>query len=187
MAPIRIIIGIIVALFLLTGCGEQNMKTTNKIATVETTLGTFKIELASDKAPLTTQNFIDLTAKGFYEGTKFHRIIKKFMIQGGDPLTKEDSKKQLWGTGGPGYEIEDEFDSSLSNVRGTISMANHGPDTGGSQFFINVVDNTYLDNRHTVFGHIVEGMNIIDKIGTTPTDRSDRPLEAVVIKKVRVE
>jgi len=133
----------------------------------------------------TSQNFIQLVEKGFYDGIKFHRVIEDFMIQGGDPLTKDDSKKGLWGTGGPGYTIKDEF-KGYSNSRGTISMANAGPNTGGSQFFINLVDNDYLDNRHPVFGEVVEGMDIVDKISRVETDRNDMPVEDVIILKARL-
>src|SRR3989338_3215885 len=129
-----LIITLMVVLLFLVSCGGQAMKT----ATFETSMGTFTIEL-SDKTPITTSNFVDLASKGFYDGTKFHRIIPDFMLQGGDPLSKNNALKSRWGTGGPGYEIKDEFDPSLRNVRGTIAMANHGPNTGGSQFFINVV------------------------------------------------
>jgi len=128
----------------------------------------------------TSQNFIQLVEQGFYDGIKFHRVIEGFMIQGGDPLTKDDSKKELWGTGGPGYTIKDEF-KEYSNLRGTISMANAGPNTGGSQFFINLVDNEYLDNKHPVFGEVIEGMKIIDEISRVETDRNDRPIEDIII------
>lgn len=158
-----------------------------KTAVLETNLGTVEIELFTDKTPETTQNFITLAEKGFFDGTKFHRVIAGFMIQGGDPLSKDDSQKYLWGTGGPGYEIKDEFVKDLSNVRGTISMANHGPNTGGSQFFINVVDNTFLDFKHAVFGKVTKGMDIVDKIGNADTDSQDKPLDDVVVAKVTIK
>jgi len=129
-------IGLLVLLLFLTSCGGSTMK--NKTAVFETTMGTFKLELFEDKMPITTKNFMDLAQKGFYDNTKFHRVIAGFMVQGGDPLSKDNSKKKYWGTGGPGYEIKDEFVKGVSNARGTIAMANHGPNTGGSQFFINV-------------------------------------------------
>lgn len=158
-----------------------------KTAVLETNVGTIKIELFTEKAPETTKNFIKLAEKGFFDGTKFHRVIAEFMIQGGDPLSKDESKKYLWGTGGPGYEIKDEFGKDLSNVRGTISMANHGPDTGGSQFFINLVDNTFLDFKHAVFGRVTEGMDIVDTIENVDTDSQDKPLDDVIVNKVTIK
>ncbi|NQV91158.1 peptidylprolyl isomerase, partial [Candidatus Woesearchaeota archaeon] len=104
-----------------------------KTATFDTTLGTFKLELFTDSMPITTKNFIDLAEKGFYDGTRFHRVISGFMVQGGDPLSKDKSKVSMWGTGDPGYKIKDEFTNANKNNRGTISMANAGPNTGGSQ------------------------------------------------------
>ncbi len=159
----------------------------NRTAVFETNLGKFEIELFEDKMPITTKNFIDLAQKGFYDNTKFHRVIDNFMIQGGDPLSKDDSKKSRWGTGDPGYKIKDEFDEELSNMRGTIAMANAGPNTGGSQFFINVVNNDFLDGKHPVFGKVVEGMDVIDEIVSVETDEQDRPVEDVVVERVRIE
>ena len=168
---------------LLISCGGNTMK--NKTATFETSLGTFTLELFEDKVPTTTKNFIDLAQKGFYDGTRFHRVISEFMIQGGDPLTKDTSKSRMWGTGGPGYEIKDEF-ARLSNVKYTIAMANHGPNTGGSQFFINTVDNTFLDSKHPVFGRVISGMDVVDKIEATETDSGDKPVKDVVVRKVTI-
>ncbi len=159
----------------------------NRTAVFETNQGIFTIELFDDTMPITTKNFIDLAEKGFYDNTKFHRVIEGFMVQGGDPLTKDNSQKKLWGTGGPGYEIKDEFEKELSNVRGTIAMANHGPNTGGSQFFINVAGNTFLDGKHPVFGKVVEGMEVVDEIVAVEADRQDRPVRDVVVKKVSVQ
>ncbi|MBI2146095.1 peptidylprolyl isomerase [Candidatus Woesearchaeota archaeon] len=166
---------------LLVACSKSTAT-----AVIETSAGTFTLEL-SDKTPRTTQNFIDLVNKGFYDGTTFHRVIPEFMIQGGDPLTRDPAQKFRWGTGGPGYEIEDEFSPELNNVRGTISMANHGPNTGGSQFFINVVDNTYLDNKHAVFGTVFSGMDVVDKISLVSTDAQNRPLEDVTVLSVKIK
>ena len=157
-----------------------------KTVTLETSMGTFTVEL-SDQTPITTKNFVDLASKGFYDGTKFHRVIPDFMIQGGDPLTEDNAMKSRWGTGGPGYEIVDEFDPSLRNVRGTLAMANHGPNTGGSQFFINVVDNAHLNNKHTVFGTVTAGMDVVDKISNLATAGGDKPIEEVVVIKVTVK
>lgn len=186
------VVGIVIMLLFLLGCGGNNME--NRKAVFETNLGTFTIELFEDKMPVTTNNFIDLAEKGFYDGTRFHRVIKSFMNQGGDPLSKDLSQQARWGTGGPGYAIEDEFHDDLSNVRGTIAMANAGPNSGGSQFFINVVDNTFLDHnkqppssKHPVFGKVVDGMDIIDKINGVQTASGDKPVEEILVVKVRIE
>ena len=170
---------------LLTSCGGSTMK--NRTAVFETSKGTFRLELFESQMPITTKNFIDLAQKGFYDNTKFHRVIEGFMVQGGDPLTKDNSKKKMWGTGDPGYKIKDEFAKGLSNVRGTIAMANAGPNTGGSQFFINVVDNTFLDSKHPVFGKVVEGMDVVDEIVGVETDSQDKPAQDVMVKKITIE
>ena len=159
----------------------------NRTAVFETNMGTFELELFESQMPITTKNFIDLAEKGFYDNTRFHRVIEGFMVQGGDPLSKDDSKKARWGTGDPGYKIKDEFAKGLSNVRGTIAMANAGPNTGGSQFFINVVDNTFLDGKHPVFGKVVEGMEVVDEIVSVETDGQDKPVESVIVKKVTIK
>lgn len=181
-----ILILLVVAVVIVTGYLRGNDIMKNNVAIIETNQGTIKIELFQDTMPLTTKNFIGLVDKGFYDGTRFHRVIPQFMIQGGDPLTKDLNKKRMWGTGGPGYEIKDEFVKGLSNVRGTISMANHGPNTGGSQFFINVVDNTFLDGKHPVFGKVVEGMDVADKISLVKRDGQDQPVQDVVVKSVKI-
>lgn len=166
----------------------------NPIAEVVTNLGTFELELFEDTMPITAGNFIKLTTEGFYDGIKFHRIIDGFMIQGGDPLTKTDDASR-YGTGGPGYSIPDEHIAGefLTNVRGTISMANSGPNSGGSQFFINTADNTNLDfdkepltSKHPVFGRIVSGMDVIDAISVVETNQRDLPIEPVVMKSVKI-
>lgn len=168
------------------------IKMTGKVAgnegtrvTLKTNMGDIVILLRSDM-PITAGNFEELASKGYFDGTVFHRIIEGFMIQGGDPLSKDLSKKNMWGTGGPGYDIKDEFKGIQKNNRGTISMANAGPNTGGSQFFINLVNNNFLDGKHPVFGEVVEGMDIVDKIGQVDTDSSDRPLKEVKILKVTI-
>ena len=152
-------------------------KTSTKVL-LETTMGDITIELAEDM-PITTGNFEKLVKEGFYDGVIFHRIISGFMIQGGDPTGT--------GMGGPGYKIKDEFTDSNSNARGTLSMANAGPNTGGSQFFINLADNNFLDSKHPVFGKVIEGMDIIDKMGKVKTDPSDRPLEEIKIIKAEIK
>jgi len=131
-----------------------------------------------DNMPITASNFKTLVEKGFYDGTIFHRVIDGFMIQGGDPTGT--------GTGGPGYAIKDEFTDHNKNDRGTIAMANAGPNTGGSQFFINRVDNNYLDKMHPVFGKVVEGMNVVDAIGRIKTNAQDRPMSVVKITAAKV-
>lgn len=157
----------------------------NRKAVFETTKGRFTIELFEDKAPLTTENFIKLVNKGFYNGLIFHRVIPQFMIQGGCP--------EGTGAGGPGYTINDEFHKELSNVRGTIAMANRGPHTGGSQWFINVIDNCYLDfdkkpysSAHPVFGKVTEGMEIVDAISQVKTGHNDKPAQDVIINTITI-
>jgi peptidylprolyl isomerase len=152
-------------------------------ATLHTTKGDITIEF-SDATPNTVANFIKLAQAGFYNGTKFHRVIKGFMIQGGDPLTKDDSMMARWGTGGPGYQFADEIGASNQNNIGTIAMANSGPNTNGSQFFINVAGNNFLDTKHTVFGKVVAGMDVVTAIENTPTVPGDRPQTAMVITSV---
>jgi len=151
---------------------------TGKIVRLETNLGTIAIALAPDM-PITAGNFETLVQKGYYNGVIFHRVISGFMIQGGDPTGT--------GRGGPGYAIKDEFSPGNKNDRGTISMANAGPNTGGSQFFINLIDNNFLDGKHPVFGKVVEGMDVVDKIGKTKTGHGDRPTKDVVIVKAIME
>lgn len=144
---------------------------------LETNVGDITIKLYDDM-PITAGNFRELVEKGFYDGVIFHRVIGGFMIQGGDPTGT--------GRGGPGYTIKDEFTDHNRNSRGTISMANAGPNTGGSQFFISLVDNNHLDKMHPVFGEVVDGMDVMDAIGKVKIGPGDRPLEDVVIIKARV-
>jgi len=145
-------------------------------ALIETNFGNIKIKLLSEIAPETVRNFITLTKSSFYDGTLFHRVIPKFMIQGGDPNTKE-SDKSVWGQGGPGYNLKAEF-NSRSHLRGIVSMARStDPDSAGSQFFIVTSDSTFLDRQYTVFAEVVEGLEIADKIVNLPRDGNDCPLE----------
>lgn len=155
-------------------------------ATLHTSKGDITIEFLPQQAPNTVANFVKLAQEGFYDGTKFHRVIRDFMIQGGDPLTKDDSQMQFWGTGGPGYRFADEISLSNRNDIGTISMANAGPNTNGSQFFINVSDNNFLDGKHTVFGRVSAGMPVVTEIERVAVNTSDRPIDAVVIEKITV-
>lgn len=169
--------------------------TMNPVAVLETTMGVIKLELFKDTMPITAGNFEKLVNEGFYDGIKFHRVIEGFMIQGGDPITKTDEVMR-YGTGGPGYAIADEHivGDLLTNTRGTISMANSGPNSGGSQFFINLADNTNLDfnkqplsSKHPVFGRVVEGMDIVDAIGVAETNDRDLPVTPIVITKATIE
>lgn len=153
-----------------------------KKVTIKTNLGNIEIELFTDKAPLTVNNFLKLAESDFYNNTKFHRVIKGFMIQGGDPISKDDSLKERWGTGGPGYAFKDEMNDEAM-VRGVVAMANAGPDTNGSQFFIITAKETpWLSGKHTPFGRVVGGMNVVDTIENLKTDSADRPMEAVIIE-----
>ncbi len=169
-----------------------NTNNMNPIAAVTTNYGVIEIELFDEAMPITAGNFMKLAREGFYDQTKFHRVIDGFMIQGGDPLTKTDETLR-YGTGGPGYSIPDEHiaGEKLTNVRGTISMANSGPESGGSQFFINLADNTNLDfnqaplsSKHPVFGQVVGGMDVVETIGKVSTGPSDQPIEPVVVESV---
>ncbi len=211
----KIIIGLTLGIIIILGLlmwfrpVDENQLTTdktmnnqdgeNKIAVFTTNLGEFEIELFTKKMPITAGNFITLAENGFYDGVRFHRVIPDFMIQAGDPLTKsEPDNIAIHGTGGPGYSIEDEFVAGLSNARGTISMANSGqPNSGGSQFFINLADNTFLDfdkeplqSKHPVFGQVISGMEVVDQISsvaTRPDGEGSYPAEPVVIEKMEIK
>ncbi len=179
---------------------ESEQKTTFKEtsemnAIIETSMGTIKIKLLPENAPLTVENFVELaegtkefidpqtgkkTKKKYYDGLIFHRVIPEFMIQGGDPTGT--------GRGGPGYKFQDEIDPSLKfDKPGILAMANAGPNTNGSQFFITEVATPWLNGNHTIFGHVTEGLDIIKKIARTEVDFSDKPIEPVVIKSVKIE
>ena len=154
-------------------------------AIVNTNLGNIQFELLSDIAPETVRNFIKLAKSGFYDGTLFHRVIPKFMIQGGDPNTKE-SDKSTWGTGGHGYNMKAEF-NSRSHLRGIVSMARaNDPDSAGSQFFIVTSDSTFLDKQYTVFGEVVDGMEVADKIVNLPRDGNDCPKQEAKMLEVTI-
>ncbi|MDH3603915.1 MAG: peptidylprolyl isomerase [Candidatus Tectomicrobia bacterium] len=151
----------------------------NRHAHFVTSQGDFRLELFEDKAPITTGNFIQLAESGFYNGLIFHRVIGGFMIQGGCP--------QGSGMGGPGHQIEDEFHPELKHSSpGILSMANAGPNTGGSQFFITLAPTPHLDNRHAIFGQIVEGMDVVSAIGKVQTGAQDRPVDEVVMQSVTI-
>lgn len=172
----------------------NDVGTTSRVV-LQTNRGDITLELFTETMPITTGNFLKLAREDFYDGIKFHRVIEGFMIQAGDPLTRDDSAQARWGSGGPGYTIEDEFVEGLSNLRGTIAMANTGrPDSGGSQFFINVADNTNLDfnkqplqSKHPVFGRVVEGMDVVDEIAQSETGPRDVPQEPVIIEDIVIE
>jgi cyclophilin family peptidyl-prolyl cis-trans isomerase len=152
----------------------------NRIAQVQTNQGAFSIELFEDKAPKTAQNFIDLAEKGFYDGIVFHRVISGFMIQGGCPSGT--------GTGGPGYNIPDEFHPELKHTEeGILSMANAGPNTGGSQFFITLDATSWLDGKHAIFGKVVDGLDVVRTIGGTATGPGDRPMQEVLMESVKIQ
>lgn len=162
-----------------------SMSKAQTAVTFYTSMGIFVVEIYDHKVPITGNNFIDLVEAKFYDNVIFHRVIDGFMIQGGDPTGT--------GSGGPGYTIPDEFDSTLSNLQKTISMANSGPNTGGSQLFINLVDNTYLDfnkpplsSAHAVFGMVIENFSVVQAIGHVATDGNDRPLTDVVMDSLRL-
>jgi peptidylprolyl isomerase len=197
------IISILVSLFLVTGCVRNadevnlteealtdntltNINTEminenpqpNKTIVMKTNKGDITIELFNETMPITANNFLRLAQEDFYDGVIFHRVIPEFMIQGGDP--------DGLGTGGPGYSIPDEFTDNNKNDKGTLSMANSGPDTGGSQFFINLVDNNYLDDKHPVFGKVIGGIEVVEAIGNVETGPNDKPLENVIIEDIVV-
>ena len=161
-------------------CAEEGETPRRPVAVFNTNMGQFQAELYTDLAPVTAGNFIDLARRGFYNGVIFHRVIDRFMIQGGDPTGT--------GTGGPGYKIKDEFGPGLAHdAPGVLSMANAGPNTGGSQFFITLVPTPWLDGKHAIFGRIVEGMDVVEAIGHVETAQGDRPVKDVVMQSVVVE
>jgi len=181
---IFIIVVLVVLFTLFVMKMVDNIVPENVRVKLETNHGDIVIELYGDM-PVTAGNFEKLVEEGFYDGVIFHRVIPNFMIQGGDPTGT--------GMGGPGYKIDDEFVAGHSNVRGTISMANSGPNSGGSQFFINLVDNSFLDynkepltSKHPVFGEVVEGIDVVDVIAGVAVGNGDRPVEDVVIVKASV-
>ena len=147
----------------------------NEIAVIKTTEGEMVLEFWPDVAPKTVENFKALARKGFYDGTCFHRVIKGFMIQGGDPLTKDPSRESQWGTGGPGHKVKAEF-NERHHDRGVLSMARSAhPDSAGSQFFICLGRVPHLDGQYTAFGKVTKGIEVVDKIAAVKCDRSDRP------------
>ncbi len=173
-------------MFIIAGCVNSKNNNTgeetkmNRHAIIETSMGTVEAELYEDKAPNTTANFIKLSQSGYYNNVTFHRVIPNFMVQTGDP--KGD------GTGGPGYMIKDEFGPGLKhNQSGRLSMANAGPNTGGSQFFITTVPTPWLDGKHAIFGQVVKGQDIVDKISMVQRNSQDRPSTPILIKKITIQ
>ncbi|MEK6864677.1 MAG: peptidylprolyl isomerase [Nanoarchaeota archaeon] len=174
---------LVLALLALSGCAITGKSTTedtmNAKVMLETSMGNIKIQLFNDKVPVTAGNFQKLVTDGFYNGVIFHRVIPDFMIQGGDPTGT--------GMGGPGYRIQDEFVSSLRHTKaGILSMANSGPNTGGSQFFITLAPTPWLDGKHAIFGEVIEGMDVVEEIGAVSRGAQDRPKTDIVIKKAYV-
>jgi peptidyl-prolyl cis-trans isomerase B (cyclophilin B) len=161
----------------------------NEVALIKTTEGDMVIEFWPDVAPNTVENFKKLAKQGFYNGTAFHRIIKGFMIQGGDPLTKDPAQEARWGTGGPGYQIKAEFNSH-SHQRGVISMArSNDPDSAGSQFFICLGDASFLDGKYTAFGKLIKGDDVLGKIGDTPVAKGgegSKPIKRIEVKSIEI-
>jgi len=190
---------LVLSLGITTGCGDDKTATNAPkpaptvvvekkpdVAVIKTTMGDMVIEFWPDVAPKTVENFTTLAKKGFYDGTAFHRVIKGFMIQGGDPLTKDTTKEDQWGSGGPGYTIKAEF-NDRSHDRGVISMARTSdPDSAGSQFFICHGSPHQLDHQYTTFGKLIKGDDVLEKIATTPTHPPDRPDTRVGIISIKI-
>ncbi len=165
---------------------ENPMNTSNEVAVIKTSEGDMVAEFWPDVAPKTVENFKKLARQGFYDGTAFHRIIKGFMIQGGDPLTKDESKRASWGMGDPGYKIAAEFNEK-SHRRGVLSMArSNDPNSAGSQFFICHGDPTFLDRQYTAFGKLIKGDEVLEKIATTKTGPGDRPLKRINVESIKI-
>jgi peptidyl-prolyl cis-trans isomerase B (cyclophilin B) len=169
---------------------KETQPVTNKevkeLAIIKTSAGEMVVEFWPEVAPKTVENFKKLARTNFYDGTAFHRVIKGFMIQGGDPLTKDASKEAAWGTGDPGYKIKAEF-NERSHTRGVLSMArSQSPDSAGSQFFICHGDPTFLDRQYTTFGKVIKGDDVLEKIGTTKTHPPDRPDVVQRVESIRI-
>ena len=165
---------------------EKSAVSTKEVAVIKTTEGEMVIEFWTDVAPNTVENFKKLAKKGFYDGTCFHRVIKDFMIQGGDPNTKDPSKEASWGMGDPGYKIKAEF-NERHHDRGVISMArSNDPDSAGSQFFICHGNPRFLDRQYTAFGKLIKGDDVLEKIGTTATHPPDRPNKRMGVESIKI-
>ena len=165
---------------------KMETNTVGTLVVMHTTMGDITVKLYTNDSPKTVANFTKLASEGFYSGVKFHRVIKDFMIQTGDPLSKDDSQTNRWGQGGPGYAFADEFNTHKL-VHGSLAMANSGPNSNGSQFFIVTSDATpWLDGKHTNFGEVTVGMDVVMKINGTPTLPGDRPVTPVIINSMEV-
>jgi peptidyl-prolyl cis-trans isomerase B (cyclophilin B) len=165
---------------------KEGKMSDKEVAVIKTSEGEMVIEFWPDVAPKTVENFKTLANKGFYDGTAFHRVIKGFMIQGGDPLTKDAAKEPMWGTGDPGYKIKAEF-NDRHHDRGVISMArSNDPDSAGSQFFICHGSPRFLDKQYTAFGKLIKGDDVLEKIATTPTHTPDRPNKRVTVESIKI-
>ena len=176
----------ILALTLAVTLSVRTFAADDEVAVVKTNMGTMVLEFWADVAPKHVENFKTLAKKGFYDGTAFHRVIKDFMIQGGDPLTKDDAQAARWGTGDPGYKIKAEFNAK-KHVRGVLSMArSQDPDSAGSQFFICHGSPSFLDGKYTAFGKLISGDDVLEKIATTETAPGDRPVKKVVVESVKI-
>ncbi|MBU1099853.1 MAG: peptidylprolyl isomerase [Bacteroidetes bacterium] len=184
-----------ITLIILVGCQSKNEQpetsTAKKgakmdemvVATMQTNMGNIEIELFEKETPKTVENFIGLSEKGYYEGVIFHRVIENFMIQGGDPTGTGMGGASFWGG-----KFNDEFDPTLKHdVPGVLSMANAGPNTNGSQFFITLVPTPWLDGKHTVFGKVINGLDVVLKIGNVETAGADKPVDDIVIEKITIE
>lgn len=176
-----------------TDTGDNNIVNTDakQVAVIKTTEGEMVVEFWPDVAPKTVENFQKLAREGFYDGTAFHRIVKNFMIQGGDPLTKDPSQESYWGTGGPGHKIKAEF-NDRPHVRGVLSMArSQHPDSAGSQFFVCLADARFLDKQYTAFGKVIKGDDVLGKIGETPTTfggggEKSRPTKRIGVESIKI-
>ena len=165
--------------------GLENLAEQFDSAVIKTNLGDITVKFYAQESPITVNNFLNLAKSGFYNGTKFHRVIKDFMIQGGDPLSKDDDWSND-GTGGPGYQFQDEFNQHKL-VKGSLAMANSGANTNGSQFFIVTAEATsWLDGKHTNFGQVTGGLDIVDKIGKVKVNENDHPTEDVIINSIEL-
>jgi len=188
------VLAIVVLIILIVGgyfIFMEIPKIQKRIVTIETSMGTIKFETYDADAPKTVQNFITLAQKGFYNNLTFHRIVKEFVIQGGDPNCNPSTSSGPCGAGGPGYQFEDELNPAAESYKngyqkGVVAMANAGPNTNGSQFFIMLADNS-LPHNYTIFGKVISGQDVVDRIGQVPVGPQDRPLEPIVMKKVTVE
>lgn len=164
----------------------MSTNTADEVAVIKTSEGEMVLEFWPDVAPNHVENFKKLARQGFYDGTAFHRVIKGFMIQGGDPLTKDESKSAMWGTGGPGYKIKAEFNKK-SHVRGVLSAArSQDPNSAGSQFFICHDKATFLDGQYTAYGKLIKGDDVLEKINSTPTGAQDRPIKRMNIESIKI-